>query len=801
MKYFPQRIEKKWQKIWEKTGVFKTKDNSRQPKFYVLDMFPYPSAAGLHVGHLRGYTLSDVISKKKLMEDFKVLHPMGFDAFGLPAENYAIKTGIHPQITTFRAIKNIKKQLISSGFGYDWERETITCKPDYYKFTQWLFLTLFKAKLAYKKLSAVNFCPSCKTVLAREQVIDGRCERCSSEVEKKEMDQWFFKITEYAERLLRDLDKIDWPENIKTIQTNWIGKSEGTEVEFGITVGNSKTKVFTTRIDTLFGVTFLVLAPEHPILKELKDKIKNWQKIEKYINLARKKTEIERTTKDKEKEGVKIEGVEGIHPLTQEKIPIFVADYVLLEYGTGSVMGVPAHDQRDFVFAKKYNLEIKEVIRPKMGDSIFPKEAFIEDGILHNSKAFSGLDSFTARKEITKYLKQRGLGHSAICYKLRDWCISRQRYWGAPIPIIYCKKCGPMSVPEKDLPVILPTIKDFLPTGEGKSPLAKVEKFVKTKCPKCGNFAERETDTMDTFVCSSWYFLRYTDSQNKKIFASSQKIQKWLPVDLYIGGTEHAVMHLLYARFITKVLYDLDFLNFDEPFLKLFNQGTIYYQGAKMSKSKGNVVTPEYIFKKYGADTMRLYELFMGPADQATEWSDKGVVGCYRFLNRIWKLKEKTDRKVKSEKIEKILHQTIKKVSEDLENFKFNTAISSLMILVNEMEKEKKISISNFEFLIKLLAPMAPHLSEELWEKVGGRKSIFFEKWPKYNPKLIEAEKVNLIVQINGKVRDVISIPYDASEKEAEKCALKSEKALKHLEKKAIKKVIFIKNKLINFVV
>lgn len=801
MKYFPQRIEKKWQKIWEKTGVFKTKDNSRKPKFYVLDMFPYPSAAGLHVGHLRGYTISDVISKKKLMEDFKVLHPMGFDAFGLPAENYAIKTGIHPQITTFRAIKNIKKQLISSGFGYDWEREIITCKPDYYKFTQWLFLTLFKAKLAYKKLSAVNFCPSCKTVLAREQVIDGRCERCSSEVEKKEMDQWFFKITEYAERLLRDLDKIDWPENIKTMQTNWIGKSEGTEVEFGITVGNSKIKVFTTRIDTLFGVTFLVLAPEHPLLLELKDKIKNWQKIEKYINLARKKTEIERTIEGKEKEGIKIEGVDGIHPLTQEKIPIFVADYVLVEYGTGSVMGVPAHDQRDFIFAKKYNLEIKEVIRPKIGDSTFPKEAFIEDGILHNSKAFSGLDSFTARKEITKYLKQRELGRSAICYKLRDWCISRQRYWGAPIPIIYCKKCGPMPVPEKDLPVILPTIKDFLPTGEGKSPLAKVEKFVKTKCPKCGNFAERETDTMDTFVCSSWYFLRYTDSQNKKIFASSQKIQKWLPVDLYIGGAEHAVMHLLYARFITKVLYDLGFLNFDEPFLKLFNQGTIYYQGAKMSKSKGNVVTPEYIFKKYGADTMRLYELFMGPADQATEWSDKGVVGCYRFLNRVWRLKEKVYKNVKSKKTEKILHQTIKKVSEDLENFKFNTAISSLMILINEMEKEKKISISNFELLIKLLAPMAPHLAEELWEKVGGRKSIFFEKWPKYNPKLIEIERINLIVQVNGKVRDVIFVPCDVSEKEARALALKSEKILKHLEKKAIKKVIFIKNKLINFVV
>lgn len=798
--YSPQKIEKKWQKIWQEKKNFEAKDISKRPKFYCLDMFPYPSAAGLHVGHLRGYTISDVIAKKKLMEGFNVLHPMGFDAFGLPAENYAIKTGIHPQITTFRAIKNIKKQLISSGFGYDWKREVITCLPEYYKFTQWLFLTLYKANLAYRKFSPVNFCPSCKTVLAREQVIDGKCERCNCEVEKREMEQWFFKITAYSERLLRDLEKIDWPENIKLMQKNWIGRSEGTEIKFKIQ--NSKfISVFTTRADTLFGVTYLVLAPEHPILRELKDKIKNWKKIERYINLAKKKTEIERTAEEKEKEGIRIEGVEAVHPLTQERLPVFVADYVLLEYGTGAVMGVPAHDQRDFFFAKKYNLPIKEVIKPKIGEFNFKEKAFIEDGILINSKAFSGLDSFTARKEITKYLKQRNLGKEAVCYKLRDWCISRQRYWGAPIPIIYCKNCGKVPVSEKDLPVILPKIKDFLPTGEGKSPLAKVEKFVKTKCPKCKSLAERETDTMDTFVCSSWYFLRYVDSKNNKVFASTKKIKKWLPVDLYIGGAEHAVMHLLYARFITKVLYDLGYLNFDEPFLKLFNQGTVYYKGAKMSKSRGNVVSPEYIFKKYGADTMRLYELFMGPANQATEWSDKGVKGCFRFLNRVWGLKEKVKEKIKEEKLERLVHKTIKKVSEDIDNFKFNTAISSLMILANEMEKREKINKKLYENLILLLAPMTPHLAEEIWQILGKEQSIFKEKWPKYDEKLVKEEAFQLIVQVNGKVRDIISAPIGILKEEAQNLALKSEKVSKLISKERVKKVIFVENKLINFVV
>lgn len=802
VKNYPhQKIEKKWQKNWQKEKIFETKDSSRKPKFYCLDMFPYPSAAGLHVGHLRGYTISDVISKKKLMEGFNVLHPMGFDAFGLPAENYAIKTGIHPQITTFRAIKNIKKQLISSGFGYDWRREIITCLPEYYKFTQWLFLTLYKANLAYKKFSLVNFCPSCKTVLAREQVIDGKCERCSSEVEKREMDQWFFKITDYAERLLKDLDKIDWPENIKLMQKNWIGKSEGTEIDFPLYNLEEKIRVFTTRIDTLFGVTFLVLAPEHPLLLKFKPKIKNWQQVENYIQLAKKKTEIERTAENKEKEGIKIEGIEAIHPLTGKKIAIFVGDYVLLEYGTGAVMGVPAHDERDFLFAKKHNLEIKEVIKPKIGISPFPEKAFVEEGVLINSGIFSGMESSKAKKEITKYLKEKNLGKEAIYYKLRDWCISRQRYWGAPIPIVYCKDCGTLPVPEKELPVILPKIRDFLPTGDGKSPLAKVEKFVKTKCPKCKGEAERETDTMDTFVCSSWYFLRYADPKNNKVFASKTKIKKWLPVDLYIGGAEHAVMHLLYARFVTKVLYDLGYLSFDEPFLKLFNQGTIYYKGAKMSKSKGNVVSPEYIFKRYGADTMRLYELFMGPANQATEWSDKGVRGCFRFLNKVWRLKEKIVKSFQDKELERFVHKTIKKVTEDIESFKFNTAISSLMVLVNEMEKREKLERKLYEKLILLLAPMAPHLAEEIWDILGHKKSIFKEKWPSYQPELVKEETFQLIVQVNGKVRDIILAPLGISKEEAQNLALKSEKVLKWVSKEKIKKVIFVENRLINFVV
>ena len=818
-----QTIEKKWQKIWQKSKIFRGRDKSKKPKFYCLDMFPYPSAEGLHVGHLRGYTFSDVIAKKRMMEGFNVLHPMGWDAFGLPAENFAIKTGIHPAISTKKAIKNIKKQLLSAGFGYDWQREITTCQPDYYKWTQWMFLQLYKRDLAYKKEAAVNFCPSCKTVLANEQVIDGRCERCNSLVEKKYLEQWFFKITDYAERLLNDLNKIDWPEKIKIMQRNWIGRSVGSEIIFQIGIGETylNLPVFTTRADTLFGCTYVVIAPEHPLIEKLKPEIKNWKKAEKYIEEAKKKTEIERLAEEKEKTGIELKGIKAINPVNNQKVPIFVADYVLMEYGTGAIMAVPGHDQRDFIFAQKYGLPIVEVIRPKTGSSVFPEanaRAFEEDGVLTNSGSFNGLDSARAREEITKYLEKRNLAKKAVYYKLKDWLISRQRYWGAPIPIVYCKKCGEVEVPEKDLPVKLPKIKDFKPTGKGESPLAKSEKFVKIKCPKCGSPAKRETDTLDTFVCSSWYFLRYTDPKNKKEFASKKRVKNWLPVDLYIGGAEHAVMHLLYSRFFIKALFDQKLIDFSEPFSKLFNQGIVYRLGAKMSKSKGNVVTPDYIFKKFGADTMRLYELFMGPSEQATEWSDKGVIGCYRFLNKVWNLQQKLKIKnqklkikIKNKKIEKLVHKTIKKVTEDIENFRFNTAVSALMILTNEFEREEQLSIINYQLLLKLLAPLAPHLSEEIWHRLNNisinqpnqhkSASIFFEEWPKYEPKLIKEETITLVIQINGRVRDKIEVEAFLSEEEAKKLTLEREKVKKWIEDKEVKKIIFVPGKLINIVV
>ena len=814
-KYNPQKIEKKWQKKWQENGTFKALDKSKKPKFYCLDMFPYPSAYGLHVGHFKGYTFSDLTAKKKKMEGFNVLHPMGFDAFGLPAENFAIKTGIHPAITTKKAIFNIKKQLVGTGMGYDWQREVITCEPDYYQWTQWMFLQLYKAGLAYRKEAPVNFCSSCKTVLANEQVIEGECERCGTQVEKKYLKQWFFKITAYAERLLKDLDKIDWPEKIKIMQRNWIGRSVGSEIKFKIKNLKLKIPVFTTRADTIFGCSYLVIAPENSLIKNLELKIKNFNEVKNYIQKSKNKSEIERVAEDKEKTGIEIKGIKAINPVNGKELPIFVADYVLMEYGTGAVMGVPAHDERDFAFAKKYNLPIQEVVRPIYADKNVDihrlKAAFIEDGILVNSGQFSGLESAKAREEITKFLAKKGLAKKTIYYKLRDWLVSRQRYWGAPIPIIYCENCGEVAVPEKDLPVKLPRIKDFKPSGDGKSPLAKSKSFVNCQCPKCGKPAKRETDTLDTFVCSSWYFLRYTDPKNSKKPFDKKKVEKWLPVDLYIGGAEHAVMHLLYARFFTKVLKDWDYLNFSEPFLKLFNQGTIYYKGAKMSKSKGNVITPDEIIKKYGADTLRLYELFMGPADQATEWSDKGIVGCYRFLQKVWNLQTRinTNRNSRilankisanSQTLKKLLHKTIKKVSEDIDNFRFNTAISSLMVLVNEMETEKEILKEDFEALLKLLAPMTPYIAEELWQKLGHKESIFKAEWPKYNLRLIKEEKVTFIVQIDGRMRDKVELNKGISQKEAEEIVFQREKVKNNLQSKKVKKTIFVPERLINIV-
>ncbi len=802
-KYDHQKIERKWQDFWERERIFQVSDKSKKKKFYCLDMFPYPSAQGLHVGHLRGYTFSDVLSKKRKMEDFEVLHPMGFDSFGLPAENYAVKTGIHPAQLIKESIANFRRQLKMAGFGYDWEREIFTSSPEYYKWTQWIFLLLLKKGMAYQKESPVNWCPSCKTVLANEQVIEGKCERCKTPVEKRFLKQWFFRITEYAERLLKDLDKLDWPSEIKTLQRNWIGKSEGAEIKFIFKdFSDLSLEIFTTRIDTLFGCTYVVISPEHPIIKKIVDYIENKDEVEKYIRLAKGKMEIERKISEKEKTGVLLKGLRVVNPVNQEEVPVFVADYVLMDYGTGAVMAVPAHDQRDFLFAKKYNLPVKKVIKPLRGDSNLKKGAFEEDGVLVNSGKFSGMSSSQARKEIEKYLKEKRLATHKVYYKMRDWLVSRQRYWGAPIPIIFCPVHGAVPVPQKDLPVILPDIKDFKPTGTEKSPLSKSKSFVETRCPICGRKAERETDTMDTFVDSSWYYLRYADSHNKERFASPEKIRRWLPVNVYVGGAEHATKHLLYARFITKFLYDEGYLDFDEPFQKFFANGLIYYRGAKMSKSRGNVVNPDVMVEKYGADTIRLYELFMGPASQHVEWSDKGVRGCRRFLERVWQLREKVSPRMKNQdkKLEKIINNTIREVTGGIEQFRFNVVISKLMILSNTLEKEKEIFQRDYEILLKLLSPFAPHITEELWEKLGHKKSIFLEKWPSYNPNLFSDENILLLIQVNGKLRDKISISKNLSEEEVKKLTLEREKVRKWIEGKSIKKVIIVPQKLINIV-
>lgn len=813
MEYNPQKIEKKWQKIWEESGIYKTLDRVKGKKnFYHLVMFPYPSG-NLHIGHWYNFVGADVYARFKRLQGFNVMSPIGFDAFGLPAENAAISRRIHPKTWTYRNIKRMRKQLKSIGTIYDWSREIITCEPEYYKWTQWMFLQFYKAGLAYRAKVPCNFCPSCKTVLANEQVIEGKCERCDSEVIQKEFEQWLFKITDYAEELLKDLEKLDWPEKTKIMQKNWIGKSEGALIKFQITNLKAQIEVFTTRPDTLFGCTYLVLAPEHPIIEKLKDQIINYKYVKDYIEESKKKTERERILEIKEKTGIEIKGVKAINPANKREIPIWVADYVLIHYGTGAIMAVPCHDQRDFDFAREYNLPMIEVIKPYFKEKELPKEtpmiisdgkferAFEGEGILINSGRFNGMDSQKAKERIVEWLTKKNLAKKAVYYKLKDWLISRQRYWGAPIPMIFCRKCGWQPVPEKDLPVLLPKVKDFLPTGEGKSPLAKSKKFIKAICPKCQGAAERETDTMDTFVCSSWYFLRYTDPKNLNKFASKEKMKKWLPVNIYIGGAEHAVMHLLYARFFTKVLRDLGCLHFSEPFLSLRHQGIILGpDGQKMSKSRGNVIDPDEQVKKYGSDAVRMYLCFMGPYDQGGPWHPKGIVGVFRFLQKVWHLKEKIKKDFKNEKIEKLLHKTIKKVGDDIENFRFNTAISSLMILVNEMLKEKEISQEHFETLLLLLAPFAPHLTEELWFQLGNEYSIHNQKWPKYDEKMIKEKMITLIIQINGKLRDKIEVEADISEEKAKNLTLMREKVKRWIGGKEIKKVIFIPRKLINIV-
>ncbi|HOI59744.1 MAG TPA: leucine--tRNA ligase [Candidatus Pacearchaeota archaeon] len=799
MKYEPKNFEKKWQLKWEEDNVFKTNENSNIPKCYILDMFPYPSGAGLHVGHFKGYVATDIISRLRRMQGYNVLHPMGWDAFGLPAENYAIRTGTHPEIVTKQNISNIKRQMRDAGLSYDWSREIDTTDPDYYKWTQWIFLKMFEKGLAYEAEMPINWCPSCKTGLANEEVVNGECERCGTTVEQKNIRQWILKITNYAERLLEDLDELDWPDKIKEMQRNWIGKSEGAEITFKI--DNENVKVFTTRPDTLFGCTYIVLAPENELVLKLKNKILNKTDLEDYLSKTKLKTERERISEVKDKTGVELKGIKAINPINQKEVPIFVADYVLAHYGTGAVMAVPAHDERDFEFAKKFDQEIIEVIS---GGEI-SKEAYVGDGLLINSCEFNNLTSSKAKEEIVKYLEEKGLAKKEVKYKLRDWVFSRQRYWGEPIPLIHCPKCGIVPISFSELPLKLPQIESYEPTGTGESPLANVSDWVNVKCPVCNENATRETNTMPQWAGSCWYYLRFIDPKNKDELIGQKNEKHFMPVDLYVGGAEHAVLHLLYARFWHKFLYDIGVVSEKEPFKKLRNVGLILAEdGQKMSKSKGNTVSSEDIINEYGVDTLRVYEMFMGPFFDAIAWNMQGVKGVSRFLNRFWDLCiEFRDNNTESSK--DILREEnilIKKVTEDLEEMKFNTAIASFMEFLNFAEKKKKeISKRTIENILKIFYPFTPHMVEELWSVLGNEKYIHTEKWPQYKEDLIVKDKIELVIQINGKVRDKIEVDASLSKDELEKIALNSEKVIKWIEGKEIKKLIFIPPKLISIVI
>lgn len=951
MKYTPQKIEKKWQKYWEKEGIFK--DYSRKEKFYALDMFPYPSGAGLHVGHPKGYVATDIVSRFEYLRGKSVLHPMGWDAFGLPAENYAIKNKIHPKKAVQENIKRFKEQLQKIGFTYDWDREINTIDPEYYRWTQWIFLKMFEKGLAYESEEPVNWCASCKTVLANEDLEQGKCERCGGEITQRPLRQWVLKMTDYAERLLRDLDTedIQWEKSIIEQQKNWIGRSEGVTVQFRMKNEESKIEVFTTRVDTIFGCTYVVVAPEHPLLKDEKVNIKNSKEVEEYIESAKKKTAMERGELNKEKSGAQLEGVEVINPFTGESLPVFVADYVLGSYGTGAVMAVPAHDERDWEFAKKYNLPLRNSIAQETGEKqenphfrstsygiienekqevllqfltkysrwvlpgggieigesrqealfreiqeetgyvdceliqevglaraqyfgrhsqeskcsdvslfrlkllsskqqeiqwdegekeigmehswISPQQAlqyfaqdpvskavffdifkryvsgkycFTEDGILFDSGEFTGLSSEEAREKMADWLEKTGNGKRLVTYKMRDWVFSRQRYWGEPIPIVHCKKCGTVGVPEEQLPVQLPNVASYEPTDTGESPLAHIEEWVNTSCPKCGGVARRETNTMPQWAGSSWYYLAYIMREKSEFtLEDSSLFSQWLPVDLYVGGAEHATRHLLYARFWHKFLYDIGIVTTKEPFKRLVHVGLINAEdGRKMSKRWNNVINPDDVVSEFGADALRLYEMFMGPFTQSISWNTESVSGVRRFLDKVWKLFDKVsleEEKVYKKDVETLFHKTLKKVTEDIEEFRFNTAISSMMIFINSLEKEISLDKDMYEKFLILLSPFVPHIAEELWEKRGKTNSIFLQKWPVWDETKIIDEMVNIVFQVNGKVRDIQKVSVDISEEEMEILARESEKIQKYIEGKEIKKIIFVKGKLINFVV
>ncbi len=818
--YRAREIESKWQKRWESELSYETEMDHQQEKYYVLEMFPYPSGK-LHMGHMRVYSIGDVLARFQRMRGYNVLHPMGWDAFGLPAENAAIDNQDLPSRWTYANISSMREQLQALGTSYDWNREVSTCAPDYYKWTQWMFLQLYHNDLAYKKKAPVNWCPDCETVLANEQVEDGNCWRCGSSVEDKHLSQWFFKITDYANRLDADLEDLEeWPERVKLMQKNWIGKSNGAEIDFPVKNSDQSIRAFTTRPDTIFGATYMVLSPEHPLTEELVQGTEREQQVQDFVNQVGNMAKSDRESEELEKEGV-FTGKYAVNPMTGEDMPILVGNYVLMEYGTGAIMAVPAHDERDFKFACKYGLPIKQVVIPKDEAETTDKEqnldeAFTDYGVLINSPGYNGMSSEQAIEELTNYFEQENIGAGVTTYRLRDWLVSRQRYWGAPIPIVYCDNCGIVPVPEDELPVQLPEDVDL--TKGSRNVLADREDFVKTPCPKCQGDAQRETDTMDTFVCSSWYFMRYTSPENDEAPFDQDSLNYWMPVDQYIGGIEHAVLHLLYARFFTKVMYDLGYAQVKEPFSRLLAQGMVNKDGAKMSKSKGNVVSPDEILRDYGADTGRLFILFAAPPERDLDWNQEGVEGCYRFIQRMYRLvdeckdisvaKVQKDQFTKQDKdYHRLIHQTIKKVTEDIsQRFNFNTAISAIMELVNATSKFKDQSENQallrygLEQIVLLLAPFTPHVTEELWEQLGKEDSVHLQSWLQYEEEALVADEVEMVVQVNGKVRDHITVSADASEEDIKEYALQREKVSKYTEIGEIKKVIVIPKKIVNIV-
>lgn len=802
---YDKSIDKKWQKIWEESKCFNATDDFSKKKYYALVEFPYPSGAGMHIGHIRAYMGMDIISRKRRMQGYNVLFPIGFDAFGLPTENYAMKTEIHPRKVTDKNIETFTNQLKSVGFSFDYDRTIDTTRPEYYKWTQWIFLQLYKHGLAYKSKGYVNFCPKCRVVLANEESQGGKCDRCDSDVVQLEKEEWMLKITEYADKLLEGLDEVDFPERVKIEQKNWIGKSYGAQIDFKVNETGDDLVVYTTRPDTIFGVTYMAIAPEHPIIDELKDRISNFDEIVKYREEAKRKTEFERIELSKEKTGVKVEGINILNPVTNEVIPLYVTDYVMMGYGTGAIMAVPAHDTRDYEFAKKFGIDIKQVVKSDSSEVNLDKEAFtdIQTGIMVNSGFLNSLTVEDAKEKIIAYIIENKIGMQKTNYHMKDWAFARQRYWGEPIPIVKCDKCGLVPMDEKDLPLELPDLEEFIPGEDGKSPLAKVDSFVNTTCPKCGGHATRETDTMPQWAGSSWYFLRYIDPKNNNEFADSKKLKYWLPVDCYNGGMEHVTRHLIYSRFWHRFLYDIGLVPTKEPYSKRTTQGLILGpDGDKMSKSKGNVINPDDIVKEYGADTLRTYILFIADYKDSAPWNENGVKGCKKFLDRVTRIEEfATDEDITNDEIEKELNKTIKKVSEDYEEQKYNTAIAAMMTYVNLLYKQEKVSKKYIAPFLQILNPIASHVTEELWEKLGFEGHIFSSKWPEYDISKIIESNVELAVQINGKVRFKITVPTSFSEEEIKEQVKNDDKLTQYIDGKQIQKIIVIKSRIVNIVV